>query len=92
MKHEMAEACGTTNSYRVLVRKCERKRHFGRTELRWEYNIKISLKKTRHRGVDGIKLVRNKGRDWAVAKTAMNLRFHKMSVISWLENDSGIWN
>ena len=29
--------------YRVLVGKSEGKRPFGRTRLRWEYNIKIDL-------------------------------------------------
>jgi hypothetical protein len=32
------------NTYRILVRKQERKWPFGRLKLRWVYNIKMGLK------------------------------------------------
>jgi hypothetical protein len=47
-ENEMGEACGTyggnRNTYRVVVRKLERKRLLGRPSREWEQNIKNYLK------------------------------------------------
>jgi len=49
-------------AYRVLVRKPERKRPFGRPGLRWEDNIKMGLKKVVWECMDWIFLVQDRDR------------------------------
>jgi hypothetical protein len=47
------------NAYKVLVRKPEGKRPFGRTSRRWEYNIEMDLEDIGWESVDYINLAQN---------------------------------
>jgi len=61
--------------YRVLVRKHEGKRPFGRPRRRWENNIKMDFQVVGCGGVDWIDLVQDRDRWRALVNAAMNLRF-----------------
>jgi hypothetical protein len=51
------------SAYRILVRKPERKRPFGRPRDRWEDNIRVDLRDTRWKGVDLIQVAQD-GDQW----------------------------
>ena len=60
--------------YRVLVRKPEGKRPFGRPRGRWGDNIKIDLQEMGCGGMDWIELAQNRERWRALVNAVMNLR------------------
>ena len=61
--------------YRVLVRKREGKRPFGRPRCRWVDNIKKDLQEVGCGGMDWIELAQDRDRWRALVNAAMNLRF-----------------
>ena len=60
--------------YRVLVRKPERKRPFGRPRLRWEDNIKMDLQEMVYGSMGRIELAQDRDRLRAFVNALMNLR------------------
>jgi hypothetical protein len=75
---EMGGACSTNgekrNTYRILVGKPEGKRPLGRPRRRWEYNIKMALRKTGWGGMGWIDLAQDRDQWSAIVNTVMNLR------------------
>jgi hypothetical protein len=61
--------------YKVLVRKPEGKRPFGRPRRKWEDGIRMDLREIGLGGVDWIRLAQDRGRWRAVVSAVMNLRF-----------------
>ena len=59
---------------RVLVRKHEGKRPFGRPRHRWEDNIKMDLQEVGCGGMDWIDLAQDRDSWWALVTAVMNLR------------------
>ena len=59
---------------RVLVRKPDGKRPFGRPRCRWEDNIKKDLQEVGYGGIDWIEVTQNRDRRWALVIAVMNLR------------------
>jgi hypothetical protein len=74
----MGRACSTngetTNAYRILVGKPERKRTLGRPRRRWVNNIKIDLTEIGWDGMDWIDLAQGRDQWRALVNTVMNLR------------------
>jgi len=68
--------------YSVLVGKPEEMRPLGIPRRRWENNIKMDLQEVGCGGVDWIELAQDRDRWRALVNAVMNLRFHKMWVIS----------
>jgi hypothetical protein len=60
--------------YRILVRKREGKRPFGRPRSRWEDNIKLDLEEVGCGGMDWIVLAEDRDRWRALVNVVMNLR------------------
>jgi hypothetical protein len=75
---EMGMACNTngktSNAYRTLMGKPERKRPLGRQRRRWVDNIKIDLREIGWDGMDCIDLAQDM--DWwrALGNKVMNFR------------------
>ena len=59
--------------HRVLVRKPERKRPFGRPRLRWEDNIKMDIQEVEGGG-DWMELAQDRDRWRALVGTVRNFR------------------
>jgi hypothetical protein len=59
--------------YRVLVRKPERKRPFGRPRRRWDDNIKMDVEEMECGGMDWILLAQDRDRWRALLSAEMNL-------------------
>jgi len=59
--------------HRVLVRKPEGKRPFGRPRRRWEGNIKINFKEVRFGGMGWIKMAQDRDRRRELVNAGMNL-------------------
>ena len=75
--------------YRILVRKPDGKRSFGKPRGRWENNIKMDLQEFGSGCMDWIDLARNRDRWMALVNVVMNLRVTKITGISRLaENRS----
>jgi hypothetical protein len=74
----VGRACSThgenQNACRVLVGKPEGKRLLGRTNCRWEDNIKIYLTEIRWGGMDWIHLAQDKDQLTSLGNAVMNLR------------------
>jgi hypothetical protein len=74
----MGRACSThrenLNPYRILVGKPEGKRLLGRTNFRWEDNIKIYLREIRWGSMDWIHLAQGKDQLRSLVNTVMNLQ------------------
>jgi hypothetical protein len=64
----------TTNAYRILVGKLERKRPLGRPRRRWVDNIKMNLGEIGWDGVDWSELAHDRDKWRALVNTLMNLR------------------
>jgi hypothetical protein len=62
------------NVYRVLMRKPEGKRLFGRPRRRWADGIRIYLREIGWGSVDWLQLPQNRDRWRALVNTVMNLR------------------
>jgi len=60
--------------YRILVRKREGKRPFGRPRSRWEDNIKTALQEVGCGGTDWIELAQDRDRCRALVNAVMSLR------------------
>jgi hypothetical protein len=60
--------------YKVLVGKPEGKRPLERPRRRWEYGVRMDLRKNGFRGVEWIRLVQDRDRWRAVVSAVMNLR------------------
>ena len=58
----------------VLVGKPEGKKPLGRPRRRWEYNIKVDLRKVGCAGMDWIELAPNRDRWRALVNAVMNWR------------------
>jgi hypothetical protein len=75
---EMGGACSKNgekrNTYRILVRKPERKRPRGRPKRRRMDNIKMDLKEIGWDGVDWIDMARDRDQWRALVSTILNLR------------------
>jgi hypothetical protein len=68
-------ACiGYGNTYKILVRKTEGKRMFGRPRRRWEDNIKTDLRKTGWEDMDWKHLAQDRTQWRTIVNTAMYLR------------------
>jgi hypothetical protein len=65
--------------YRVLVGRPEGKRPLGRPRNKWEYNIKMDLRKIGIDGGTGFSWLGIGVQWWAFVNTVMSLRFHKES-------------
>jgi hypothetical protein len=57
------------NSYRILIRKLERKRLPGSSRCRWEDNIRMDLRETGWGGVEWIHTAQDKDKWRAVVNT-----------------------
>jgi len=70
-------ACATRewrrDTYRVLVRKPERKRPLGRPTYRWKNNIKMSLQEIGCKDVYWISLAQDRQNWWVLVNTVMAL-------------------
>jgi hypothetical protein len=62
------------NSYRILVRKSERKKALGCLRRRWKYNIKTKFDDINCEGVDWLQFSRNSEHGPAVMNTATSFR------------------
>ena len=62
------------NVYRILVRKCERKRPYGSSNFGFEDNIKICLQLVGWEGVDWVNLAQVWNKRHAVLNAVMNFR------------------
>ena len=60
-------------AYRVLVRKPEGKRPFGKPRHRWEDNIKMDLQEWGWRGMGWIELAQDRDRCRALVNVVINL-------------------
>ena len=81
----MGRSCSThglIGVYRVLVRKPEGKKPFGRPRRRWEDNIKMDLQEVGSRVMDCIELAQDRDRWRALVSKVMNFRVPKMRGIS----------
>jgi hypothetical protein len=58
---------------RFSVGKAERKRPLEIPKRRWEYNMKIDLRKIRFQVVDWMNMAQDRDRWWALVNTVMNL-------------------
>jgi hypothetical protein len=65
------------NVFKVLMGKPEGERPLGRPRRRWEYGIRMDLRKIGLGSVDGIQLAQDRDRWRALVKTAMNLQLAK---------------
>jgi len=65
---------GRIGVYRVLVRKPEGKRPFGRLRCWWEDNIKLGLQEVECGGMDWIELAQDRGRWRVLVNAVMNFR------------------
>ena len=78
MRNERSGARGAMgdkrNAYRVLVRKTEGRRLFGRPRRRWENNIRADFQEVGCGSMDWIALVQNRDRFRALVNAVMNLR------------------
>jgi hypothetical protein len=63
------------NAYRILVRKPEGKRQFGRPKHKWEDTIKMDLKEIRCGGVEWIHLAQNRDQ-WQPLSSIKRREFH----------------
>jgi hypothetical protein len=63
-----------TEVYKVLVGKPEGKRPLGRPRRRWEFGMRMDLRKIGFGGVDWIRLAQDRDRWRAVVSAVMNLR------------------
>jgi hypothetical protein len=64
---------GMRNAYKILVRKSEEKRPFGRTRCRWKDNIRMDLREIGWKGLEWMHLAQD-GDQWrAVVNVVMNL-------------------
>jgi len=73
----MGRSCSThglIGVYRVLVRKPEGKKPFGRPRRRWEDNIKIDLQAVLWVDMDGTTLAQDRDRWRTLVNAVMNLR------------------
>ena len=59
--------------YRVLVGNLEGKRPFGRSRLRRENNIKMSLQEVGCGGMDWTDVARDRDKWWALVNAVMNI-------------------
>jgi hypothetical protein len=62
------------NTYKILVRKPERKRPLRRLRHRWENNVRMNLKEMVWVSVDWIHLSQDRDQRWALTNTVMNLQ------------------
>jgi hypothetical protein len=62
------------NSYKILVGKPDRKRSSGRSNHKWEDNIRMDLREVGWEGVDWIYLALDRDQLWVLLNTAMFLR------------------
>jgi hypothetical protein len=69
-------------AYGDFLGKPEGTRPLGRRRLRWEDNIKIYLQHVGWKTVAWIGLAEDRDRRLAVVNTVMNIRLHKMRIIS----------
>jgi ERCC4-type nuclease len=65
----------------------EEKKPLGRSNRRWEYNIKIYFQELRWGDILWVDLAQDRDRWRALVNAIMNLRFHKMRGISRLAQD-----
>ena len=78
-KNETDGACGKyggeerTGTHTVLGGKRDGKRTLGKSERRWEDNVKIDLQEMGRESCNWIDLAQNKDGWWVVVKTVMNL-------------------
>jgi hypothetical protein len=63
------------NIYKILVRKLEGKKPFGRPRSSWENHIRMDLREIEWKGVDRIHLAQDSDQWWALVNKVMNLRF-----------------
>jgi hypothetical protein len=61
-------------TYRILVRKPERKRRLGRPRRMWKGNIKMDLRKLEWGGTKYVDLVQGRDQWRALVNTVMSLR------------------
>jgi hypothetical protein len=71
-------------AYNILVGRPEGRRPLGRPRRRWEDNIMMDLREIWFGAVDWIHWAQDSDRWRALVNTVMNLRVHKMRVISLL--------
>jgi hypothetical protein len=62
------------NAYEMLIVIPEEKKSLGRHRRGWEYNIKIDLRNIAWKGVDKIRVARDRSRWWCFVSTVTNLR------------------
>jgi hypothetical protein len=65
---EMRNAC------KMMFRKPEGKRSYGRTGHMWEDSIRMNLREVGYESVDWIHLTQNRDQWWAVVNIVMNLQ------------------
>ena len=70
----MASMADRRGTYRVLMRRPEGKRPFGRPRRRWEDNIKMDFQDVGGGSMDWFDLARDRYRWRALVKAVMNLR------------------
>jgi len=61
------------NAYKILVRKCEGKRSFGRPRCSREDSIRLDLRGIGWKVVDWTHLAQNRDKWWALVNTVLNL-------------------
>jgi hypothetical protein len=64
----------TRNGYKILVRKPEGKRPFGRYRHGWDDNIRLVIREIGWRDVDWIHLAQDRDQWWAAVNTIMKIR------------------
>jgi hypothetical protein len=74
MRRECSTHGENLKAYRVLVGKPEGKRLLGRTNCRWEDNIKIYLREIRWGGMDWVHLAQDKDQLRCLGNMILNLR------------------